>query len=209
MAKIDKENVGNLKPAPYNPRKITDKQLGMLKKSMAEFGDLSGIVRNVRTGNLVGGHQRVKNLDQSWPIEKHPATDKTGTVALGYIHTPFGDWQYREVDWPEKKEVAANVSANQQGGEFDMPKLKDIIINLDTGDMDMELLGFNSHELELMMTAVQPEFDPDAEWQGMPEVGDTCKGIKQILIHFETMKDVEDFSVFIGQKIGEKTKSIW
>lgn len=153
MNRQTKQTVKDIHPASYNPRRITDKQLAMLKKSMAEFGDLSGIVVNVRTGNLVGGHQRVKNLDPSWPIEKHPATDKTGTVALGYIETPWGRWQYREVDWPEKKEAAANIAANQHGGDFDMPKLKDMIIALDTGDMDMELIGFNSHELELMMTA--------------------------------------------------------
>jgi len=149
--------IKDLKPASYNPRKITEKQLGMLKKSMDEFGDLSGIVVNVKTGNMVGGHQRTKNLDPSWPIVKQPHKDKTGTVALGYIETPAGRWTYREVNWPEKKEAAANVAANQQGGEFDLPKLKDIIINLDDGAMDMELLGFNSHELELMMTAVHQE----------------------------------------------------
>lgn len=149
--------IKDLKPASYNPRKITDKQLGMLKKSMAEFGDLSGIVVNVKTGNMVGGHQRVKNLDPSWPIVKQAHKDKTGTVALGYIETPSGRWTYREVNWTEKKEAAANVAANQHGGEFDMPKLKDIIINLDDGAFDMELIGFNSHELELMMTAVHQE----------------------------------------------------
>jgi DNA modification methylase len=172
MAKTEAKSprtVGTLKPAPYNPRIITDKQLGMLKKSMAEFGDLSGIVKNVRTGNLVGGHQRLKNLDPSWTIISAPHTDPTGTVALGYIETPSGRWQYREVDWPEKKEAAANIAANQHGGEFDLPALREIILTLDTGDMDMELIGFNSHELELMMTAEfqgeakEDDFDADAE----------------------------------------------
>jgi hypothetical protein len=160
MAKnIKKEGitVGDLVPASYNPRKITEKQLSMLKKSMAEFGDLSGVVVNVRTGRIIGGHQRTKNLDKSWPIIKQPHTDKVGTVALGYIETPDGRWQYREVDWTEKKEAAANVSANKHGGEFDLPLLKEIILTLDDGAFDMELTGFNSHELELMMTAVHQE----------------------------------------------------
>ena len=159
--------VGGLHPSNYNPRKITDKQLAMLKKSMAEFGDLSGIVVNVRTGNIVGGHQRVKCLDPQWEIVKAPATDKTGTIALGTIKTPSGDWQYREVDWTDRKEAAANIAANQHGGEFDMPKLKDMITQLDDGDFDTELLGFNRHDIELMMTAVhQPEAeggDPEPE----------------------------------------------
>lgn len=153
MAKTEKKKVADLVPAPYNPRIISEKQLSMLRKSMLEFGDLSGIVKNIKTGHLVGGHQRIKNLDPSWPIVSEPHADKTGTVALGYIETPSGRWQYREVDWPEKKEAAANIAANQHGGEFDMPALKEIILTLDDGSMDMELTGFNSHELELMMTA--------------------------------------------------------
>jgi len=159
--------ISDLTPASYNPRKITDKQLDMLGKAMREYGDLSGIVRNIRTGNLVGGHQRVKQFDPSWPIFSQQHTDKTGTVAIGYIETPFGRWSYREVDWPEKKEAAANVAANQHGGEFDMPKLKEIIITLDDGTLDTELLGFNSHELELMMTAVKTEQEPEPEQEGM------------------------------------------
>ena len=209
--KIKKENVqkiADLIPSPYNPRKITDKQLSMLKKSMTEFGDLSGIIRNVQTGNLIGGHQRIKNLDPSWPIISQPHTDKTGTIALGYIDTPEGRWQYREVDWPEKKEAAANVAANQHGGEFDMPKLREIIIELDDGSLDTELFGFNSHEIELMMTAVH-EFNPDEEWKGMPEFGYEAPAVKTLYIHFKTQEDVQNFAKFIGQQIGEKTKYIW
>jgi len=41
-------DVKSLKPAGYNPRKITDKKLEMLKKSLEEFGDLSGIIFNRR-----------------------------------------------------------------------------------------------------------------------------------------------------------------
>ncbi len=167
--------VADLTPAPYNPRIITEKQLGMLKKSMLEFGDLSGIVKNIKTRHLIGGHQRVKNLDPSWPIVSQPHTDKVGTVALGYIETPSGRWQYREVDWPEKKEAAANIAANQHGGEFDMPKLKEIILTLDDGAFDMELTGFNSHEIELMMTAVHiPDENKQIDEEGMADTKNEC-----------------------------------
>ena len=142
--------VSDLKPAKYNPRKITGEKLGMLKKSMVEFGDLSGITFNRRSGNLIGGHQRIKHLDPSWKIEKHDETDKTGTVALGRIQTPFCRWTYREVDWDEKRERAANIAANQHGGMFDLPLLKEIVTEVDDGSLDMDLLGFNSNELITM-----------------------------------------------------------
>jgi len=111
--------VKDLKPAGYNPRKISPEKLAALKKSLEEFGDLSGIVFNVRTQTVIGGHQRVKNMDPSWKIIKKPRTDKTGTTAAGYVETPHGRLTYREVDWPEIKEKQANIAANQHGGEFD------------------------------------------------------------------------------------------
>jgi hypothetical protein len=147
------DTVSGLIPAKYNPRKITNKQLDMLGKSMREFGDLSGIIKNVKTGNLIGGHQRVKHFDASWLITKHPASDEQGTVASGEIKTPFGAWAYREVDWPEKKEIAANIAANKHGGYFDLPQLKDLLLEIDDGSLDMDLTGFDEQELINLLIA--------------------------------------------------------
>jgi hypothetical protein len=137
-----------LKPSQTNPRKISDDQLRMLAKSLAEFGDLSGIVVNRQSGNVVGGHQRIKCLDPSWVITSKPITDSSGTVASGWIETAWGRLSYREVDWDERKEVAANIAANKHRGEWDFPKLKDLIADLDDGSYDMDLTGFCSSELE-------------------------------------------------------------
>lgn len=150
--------INNLTPAPYNPRKITPKQLDALGKSMREFGDLSGIVKNIQTGNLVGGHQRLKHFSPAWAITKHEHTDSAGTVALGDIETPFGLWSYREVDWPEKREKSANVSANKCGGYFDTGLLKEILLELDDGATDMELTGFTEEELENLLVG-EEEWD--------------------------------------------------
>lgn len=40
---------------PHNPRQISDEALAMLRKAMAEFGDLSGIVYNQRTKDEIRG----------------------------------------------------------------------------------------------------------------------------------------------------------
>ncbi len=145
--------VKDLTPAPYNPRKISDQQLKMLDKSMKEFGDLSGIIVNVTTGHIIGGHQRVKLFDPSWEIVKKPAKDKVGTIAEGHIVTPRGNWTYREVKWTEKKEYAANIAANKHGGEFDLPVLKEIILDhLDGEKCDGELIGFDEIELSQLLS---------------------------------------------------------
>ncbi len=139
--------VKDLNPAEYNPRKMTDKKLEMLGKAMTEFGGLSGIVFNRRTGRLVGGHQRIKHLDPGWEIEKRPLEDPTGTVAVGFVMAPDGKWTYREVDWPEDKEITANIAANKHGGEFILSDLRELLHGLNDGFMDTDLTGFDVDEL--------------------------------------------------------------
>lgn len=98
-------NLSDLKAAEYNPRTINNKALEGLKFSLDEFGDISGIVFNKQTGNLVAGHQRVKAL-----------TDKYGNLEIvnEQIITPKGNFSIRIVDWNEQKEKAANIAANSE-----------------------------------------------------------------------------------------------
>lgn len=140
--------VGELHPAPYNPRTITPEGLESLAASLKEFGDLSGVVKNRRTGHLVGGHQRVRILDKGWAIQKEPVKDSTGTVALGHIVTPWGAFGYREVDWPIEKEMAANISANKHRSDWDNVKLTPLLVQLDAGDFDLSLTGFSDADLK-------------------------------------------------------------
>ena len=134
-----------LKPAPYNPRKISAKQLSNLKKSMKEFGDLSGIIKNNTTGNLIGGHQRIKVLNENYEIK--------GDLII----TEYGNFAYREVDWDEQKEKLANLAANKQGGEWDADGLKDLFNDLDLSNIDIDLTGFDLDEIGDITGAEQKE----------------------------------------------------
>jgi hypothetical protein len=158
--------VSDLAPSQLNPRKILDERLRLLGQSMREYGDLSGVIYNVRTKRLVGGHQRIKHLDPDWPITKAPHTDDKGTVAVGHIETPDGKWSYREVDWDERREIAANIAANKHGGEFDYPMLKDLIVEIDDGTFDLSLLGFHELELKSLFTDLRPTPLPDSGVEG-------------------------------------------
>ena len=61
-----------------------------------------------------------------------------------------------------------------------------------------------------MMTAIHQENDPNAEWQGMPEFeNDDKTAFKTILVHFNSLEDMNNFAEFIGQTVTEKTKSIY
>jgi DNA modification methylase len=54
--------VADLKPAPYNARRIDAAALAGLEKSLERFGVVEPIVWNERSGYVIGGHQRLKVL---------------------------------------------------------------------------------------------------------------------------------------------------
>jgi len=140
--------LSDLKPNEQNPRKISDKQLKMLKKSLTEFGDLSGIIYNTQTSRLCGGHQRIKVLpsDTEITIEmRYHSPTRTGTVADGYALIGGERFKYREVSWDEPREKAANLAANKHGGEFDLEMVDDWLDDLSGVGLDLELTGFEKY----------------------------------------------------------------
>ena len=59
---IEIKQLLELKPAPYNPRESTKRQEADLRKSLEKFGVVEPIIWNKRTGYIVGGHFRVREL---------------------------------------------------------------------------------------------------------------------------------------------------
>lgn len=129
-------------PAAYNPRKDlkpADKEYQDIKRTMETFGVLAPLVWNKRTGNLVGGHQRFKILK----------ADGAERVRV------------RVVDLPEGKERALNIALNKVSGEWDLKKLSGLLVEMDDGDLDMDLTGFDQEEIEELVhgDAGGPEID--------------------------------------------------
>jgi DNA modification methylase len=107
-------DLADLKPAPYNPRKISPEAMKALGASLASFGDISGVTWNKRTGHLVSGHQRLKVLQEAYGDGL--------AIRDEVLHTPDGgSYQVRVVDWPLSREKLANLAANSPylAGEFD------------------------------------------------------------------------------------------
>src|SRR4051812_43912555 len=114
--------IKNLVPNAENPRTITPAKRAMLKKALLKFGDLSGIVYNRKTKQLVGGHQRREIFDPESVVtitKKFSKPTKTGTVAEGFVEFNGEKFSYREVYWDAHLEKAANIAANKGAGEWD------------------------------------------------------------------------------------------
>ena len=126
--KVEWIKTDKLKPALYNPRKDLqpdDPEYRKIQKSLNEFGLVDPLVIN-KDMTVIGGHQRLKVL----------------------IDARFDKVPCSIVDLDKKREKALNIALNKIAGEWDFPKLSDLLIELDTGDFDMELTGWDAKELE-------------------------------------------------------------
>lgn len=121
--------IDQLTHAAYNPRvtlKLGDPEYEKLKKSFKEFGYVDPVVFNVRTGTVIGGHQRLNVMRE-----------------LGYTEV-----EVSVVDLPPAKEKALNLALNKIGGHWDMPKLMNLLEELQGEDFDIDLTGFGLKEFD-------------------------------------------------------------
>lgn len=146
---IEKIKIEELNPAKYNPRKdlkAGDPEYEKLKKSIETFGYVEPVIWNKRTGNIVGGHQRLKILIEQGQTEVDCVV----------------------VDMDESEEKALNVALNKVSGDWDLPKLADLIEQLDEDMFDISLTGFDMAEVDDLFSKVhdkdieEDDFDLDA-----------------------------------------------
>lgn len=109
------------KPYHKNPRKISRKRRRRLDDTLTRFGDLSGIVHNLETDEIIGGNQRVSIFENGTVelVEQFDEPDEQGTVGLGFIIWKGKPYSYRQVRWDAAIAEEANIEANLAGGAWD------------------------------------------------------------------------------------------
>lgn len=140
---IEKRAMNDLKPAEYNPRKALtpdDAEYQKIKRSIEKFGYIDPVIIN-KDGTIIGGHQRYSVLSE-----------------LGYTEIDVV-----VLDLSKEDEKALNVALNKISGEWDELKLKDLLVELDLGDYDISLTGFDDKDLEelIELTEFEPEVTED------------------------------------------------
>lgn len=114
--------IGDLRPAKYNPRKLSKKAEASLEASVRDFGFVDPLVVNgnaKRKNVVVGGHQRLKIAGK-----------------LGHLKVPVV-----YVDLDEKRERELNLRLNKNMGEFDWDLLKGFETDL------LKLVGFDDSDI--------------------------------------------------------------
>lgn len=198
------KTLGDLTEWSKNPRVIDDSAAAGLKFSVDEYGDISGIVFNRRNGQLIGAHQRRKQLAELFGDDT-PITDVEGPDDAGDYYGRLIDgngrrWSVRIVDWDEDKHAAANVAANSQmiSGEFtddlshvlegiqaanaetfENLRLDDLAtqeqITLSTTVPQESEVGITIDESYIVMVTCKDETDQEKLFEEMRKEGRTCR----------------------------------
>ncbi len=132
--------MSDLKPAEYNPRSISERELSKLAESIRTFGFVDPVIVNA-DGTVIGGHQRIK------------AAERLGMAEVPCIR----------VDVPKEREQALNLALNRISGEWDMDRLAVLLEQLDSESR--RLSGFDESEItealnRLLKTPVEDDYDP-------------------------------------------------
>ncbi len=119
--------------ADYNPRKISESAKKKLKANIKRLGVMGGIVWNETTGNIVGGHQKVKILDE---LHGYSPDDNKNDYVL----------TVEKVSLSSKEEKEQNLFLNNKSaqGETD----NDLLARMIT-DIDYDLAGLDTFDLQL------------------------------------------------------------
>jgi ParB-like chromosome segregation protein Spo0J len=135
-----------LNPHPRNPNRHPDAQIALLAKVISGDGWRHPITVSERSGFVIAGHGRLL------------AAQKLGLAECPVDYQPFES---------EADELAALVADNRLAelAEMFLPDVRDILSELDTGAMDMDMTGFDDTELERLMTSTpvaedEPTIEP-------------------------------------------------
>jgi DNA modification methylase len=143
---IEIVKINKLKPHPKNPRIHPDSAIDKLVKSIKEYGWTNPVLVS-KDGFVLAGHARLK------------AAKKAGLDEVPVIYLPLSG----------NKAEAYMIADNklQDETDWDTLKLKDLLSELDTGEFDIGITGFDEDEIEDLMTQF---YEPDEKDDEVPEI---------------------------------------
>ena len=130
---IEQVPIGELRPDPANPRRISDQELEALTRSIHEFGLVDPIIARREDKTVIGGHQRLL------------AARRLGFKTVPVIFA----------DLSQEKARLLNLALNKISGSWDQELLARLLADLQgTPDVDLTLSGFGEDELRQLLKSL-------------------------------------------------------
>jgi hypothetical protein len=188
--------LSDLQPDPKNANKGTVRGHKLVKESLHKYGAGRSILVD-RNGQIIAGNKTAANAQAAGLDESVILVPSDGTKLVVVQRTDL------EASDPVAKQLAvADNRAAEIGLEWDPAVLSE----------------FPAEELQPFFTAAELDdlsgeqptpSDPNAEWVGMPEYGNTNVAARDIIVHFKSESAVQEFASLLGQTITDKTKYLW
>lgn len=189
--KLEKWSIKDVKLWEKNPRRITNDGIQRLMEQIKELGQYKPIIVNSgeywgEKGLIAGGNMRYQALRN---------------IGIEYVFVSLISPK------SEDEFIKYALSDNDRAGYYDI----DLLGNIVTPDFNLSGYAVDvSPAVNLDGLVHTAEFDPNAEWGGMPEfTAEDKSAYKNLIVNFENEKDMEKFAKLVGQEINIKTKSIW
>ena len=190
--KIERKPLSDLIPAGYNPRvdlRPGDAAYEKLKRSMQEFGCVEPIVWNRRSGHVVGGHQRLKVLQD----------------------LDFVEIDCVVVDLDDSAERALNLALNKISGDWDTDKLREAMMAFEQ-EFDMTLTGFDADEIQsmrdIMLPATDDGFDAEAAYDEIEAPATQYGDVWQLGEHRLLCGDCTNYNDMLRLMDGEQAQLV-
>lgn len=154
--KVHWVEIDKLKRAKYNPKKdikAGDKDYLQIRESLKLHGIGDPEIINYDL-TLIDGHQRITVIDDLL---------RQGFEVQGMRGRKVPCWVMYIQD--KNQEAALNIGLDRIRGKFDWPKMRDILLEIDSGKFDVEVTGFGATDIERLVTRFGDEYvKPELEF---------------------------------------------
>lgn len=186
---IEPRPVTDLVPYARNSRTHSPEQIQQLAASIREFGFTNPVLIDP-DGGIIAGHGRVL-------AARDAGLEEVPTIVLSHLT----DVQRRAYV------IADNKLALNSGWDHDLLRAEVLALG---DDFDLDVLGFGDDLSNVLLERMDGENNPAAHWDGMPSFENEDKTAFRIMpIHFKDQAAVDAFAKLVGQKITDKTRSLW
>ncbi len=147
-------SVASLRPFPGNPRIMSASKMHKLLRSIQRFGLVEPLVVRGADWLVIGGNQRLE------------AARTAGLRTVPAVLVELSDAEAK----------ALNLALNKIQGEWDLPKLGELLEELaDLPNLDQTLTGFDPSEIDSLLAQLERDAAPSPREESFPQAAEALQ----------------------------------